>query len=67
VAVDDAMGSMRIMARFMFNESTEKTGFGYFDMDRLKETYRVVAMSQEMDPNIDVSQFIHTDLLPPRK
>jgi hypothetical protein len=30
---------------------TEAAGFGYFLPDRLKETYKVVAQSQELDPN----------------
>lgn len=66
VAVDDAMGSMRIMNRYMFNEATEQAGFGRFDPDRLRETYRVVAMAQELPAEIDVTQFIDTSLLPPR-
>ena len=67
VDVDDAIGSMRIMAKYMFNDATEKAGFGYFLPDRLKETYRVVALSQDLDPNVDVSQFIDTRFLPPKK
>jgi NitT/TauT family transport system substrate-binding protein len=67
VAVDDAMGSMRIMVRYMFNENTDKVGFGGFDMAQLKETYKVVASSQDMDANADVSQFIDTSLLPTKK
>lgn len=66
VAVDDAMGSMRIMNHYMFNEATERTGFGGFDPARLAETYRVVAMAQNLPPNVDPSQFVDTSLLPPR-
>jgi NitT/TauT family transport system substrate-binding protein len=63
---DDAMGSMRIMMRYMWNDATEAAGFGHFLPDRLRETYRVVAQAQNLDPNYDVMQFIDTSLLPPR-
>ena len=64
---DDAKGSMRIMMRYMWNDATEAAGFGYFLPDRLKETYKVVAQSQELDPNVDPMQFVDESLLPPKK
>lgn len=66
VAADDAAGSMRVMVKYMFNEATTRDGFGFYGMDRLKETYRIVAQSQDLDPNYDVMQFIDTSFLPKR-
>ena len=67
VDIDDAMGSMRIMNRYMFPEGITDANFGYFDKERLQETYRVVAQAQELDPKLDPAQFIDESLLPPRK
>jgi NitT/TauT family transport system substrate-binding protein len=67
VDVDDAMGSMRIMYQYMFPQGMTADAFGYFEPERLKETYRVVAMAQDLDPTSDPAQFIDTSLLPPRK
>ncbi len=66
VAVDEAVGSMRVMMRYMFNEATEQTGFGGFDPARLRETYRVIALAQELPAEVDVTQFVDTSMLPPR-
>lgn len=66
VAADDAAGSMRIMNKYMFNDATTRDGFGYYNMDRLKETYRVVSQSQDLDPNYDIMQFLDTSFLPKR-
>jgi NitT/TauT family transport system substrate-binding protein len=63
VAIDDAMGSMRVMVRYMFNDATQRDGFGFFNPTQLQETYKVVAQSQDLDPNVDVSQFVDTSLL----
>jgi NitT/TauT family transport system substrate-binding protein len=64
---DDAMGSMRIMMRYMFPAGIDAGNFGYFEPERLKETYRVVAQAQNLDPGLDPAQFIDTSLLPAKQ
>lgn len=67
VAADDAAGSMRIMFEYMFPEAQALANFGHFDMDRLRETYRVVAQSQNHPGDADVTQFVDTRFVPPAR
>lgn len=64
VDADDAAGSMRIMYQYMFPDAATLTNFGRFEEGRLRETYRVVADSQQLDPAYDVNQLIDTRYVP---
>jgi hypothetical protein len=64
VDADDAAGSMRIMYQYMFPDAATLANFGRFEEGRLRETYRVVADSQQLDPAYDVNQLIDTRYVP---
>lgn len=64
---DDAAGSLKIMVKYMFPAGMDLADFGYFEQERLKETYRVIAEAQNLDPKIDPNEFIDMSLLPSRK
>jgi NitT/TauT family transport system substrate-binding protein len=64
IDVDDALGSLRIGLTFVFNEITERDGLGRFSADRLKQTYDLVARTQQLDPNIDPATFVDMRFAP---
>lgn len=64
VAADDAAGSMRILFQYMFPNEQAVADFGRFEMDRLRETYRVVAQAQNHPAEVDLTQFIDTRFVP---
>ncbi len=64
VALDDCIGSLKAALGFVFNEDSEKTGLGYPDPARMQETYKIVAESQELDPNWDYKQALDFRFLP---
>ena len=64
VDVDDCMGSLKATMGFVFNDHSEKTGFGRFDPERLKYTWEVVAASQGMPKDWNYAQAVDTSLLP---
>jgi NitT/TauT family transport system substrate-binding protein len=64
---DDAAGSLRTQLEYMFPKGSDPENWGYFQPERLKETYKTVARAQNLDPNIDPAQFVDMSLLPPRK
>ncbi len=66
ISVQDSEDYIAAVLKFMFNETSERTGFGYFDKDQLAATYKAVSTSQDLDPNQDPAQFIDTSLLPPK-
>ncbi|MGE0723877.1 MAG: ABC transporter substrate-binding protein [Alphaproteobacteria bacterium] len=67
ITVQDSEDYIAAVLKFMFNETSARTGLGYFDKDQLINTYKVVAQAQELDPNQDPMQFVDTSLLPPKK
>ncbi len=60
VDVDDAVGSLKTQMDYMFNENTERDGFGFFNPTQLQETYNVVAGAQKLPPDVDASRFVDT-------
>ncbi|MCC7276221.1 MAG: ABC transporter substrate-binding protein [Alphaproteobacteria bacterium] len=67
ITVQDSEDYIAAVLKFMFNETSAKTGLGYFDREQLANTYKAVAMSQDLDPAQDPAQFIDESLLPPKK
>ncbi len=61
---DDAKGSMRILFTYMFDDATERDGFGAFNKDRLADTYRAVSQAQNLPPDADINQFVDMRFLP---
>jgi NitT/TauT family transport system substrate-binding protein len=64
VAMDDCLGSVRATLEFVFNEHSEKYGWGREAPDRLAFTWQVVAESQELNAKWDPRQAIDTSLVP---
>ena len=64
VDVDDCIGSVKATTAFVFNEHSQKYGYGKESPERLAFTWSVVAESQELDPKWDPKQAIDTSLLP---
>lgn len=52
---------------YMFGKDGKKPWTGHFDMVKVQRTYDIVAQSQELDPKVDVKQFIADTFLPPKK
>ena len=67
ISVQDSEDYIAASLKYIFNESSAKTGLGYFDKAQLANTYKVVAEAQELDPNQDPMQFIDESMLPPKK
>jgi NitT/TauT family transport system substrate-binding protein len=49
IDVDDALGSLRIGLTFVFNEITDRDKLGRFSPARLRQTYDLVARTQQLD------------------
>jgi len=64
IDVDDALGSLRIGLTFVFNEITERDRLGRFSPERLKQTYDLVARTQQLDANADPGSFVDTRFAP---
>jgi len=66
VAQDDCEGSLRAVMTFVFNDHQRAVGLGRFGAERLANTWRVVAESQQIDPaSFDPAKAIDTSMLPP--
>lgn len=63
-AVDDVEAEIKLMMRFVFNDDTNKPGFGLFDATQLKKTYEIVADSQGLDPKADPAAVVDTRFVP---
>ena len=64
--VDDVIGTLNMQNEFMFNENTDRDGFGFYNRKQLEETYAVVAEAQGLPADFDVTEFVDTSYLPPR-
>ena len=62
--VDDTIGTLKMQFQYMFNETTDRDGFGYFNPKQLQETYNVVSEAQQLPTGTDISQFVDTSFLP---
>jgi ABC-type nitrate/sulfonate/bicarbonate transport system substrate-binding protein len=62
--VDDTIGTLKMQFQYMFNETTDRDGFGYFNRKQLQETYNVVSEAQHLPTGTDINQFVDTSFLP---
>ena len=51
-------GSLRIGLTFVFNDVTDRDGLGQFSDSRLRQTYDLVAKTQQLDPALDPKGFV---------
>jgi NitT/TauT family transport system substrate-binding protein len=63
VALDDCMGSVRATLAFVYNDHTDKFGWGKESPERLDFTWKAVAEAQELKPDWDYKQAIDTSLV----
>jgi NitT/TauT family transport system substrate-binding protein len=63
VALDDCMGSVRATMAFVYNDHTDKFGWGKESPERLEFTWKAIADAQELDPKWEYKQAIDTSLL----
>jgi NitT/TauT family transport system substrate-binding protein len=63
---DDTMGTLRMQFQYMFNENSERDGFGFFNPQQLQETYNVVATAQQLPTGTEAGRFVDTSFLPPK-
>ena len=61
---DEALATMQIMFRYMF-DSPESRSFGRFDPKQLADTYSVVADAQNLPKDVDPATFVDQSFLPP--
>ena len=64
--VDDIVGTLKMQFTYMFNENTDRDGFGFFNPGQLRDTFEVVSSAQKLPPNTDPSRFVDTSYLRPR-
>ena len=65
VAQDDCEHSLAAVMTFVFNDHSKEVGLGRFGAERLANTWRVVAESQQLDPKaFDPATAVDTSLLP---
>lgn len=62
--LDDIEGTMKMMFPYIFNEVTDRDGFGKFNPAQLKATYDAVAVAEKLKPDADVNSFVDTSFLP---
>jgi NitT/TauT family transport system substrate-binding protein len=63
VALDDCLGSVRATLTFVYNDHTEKFGWGKESPERLDFTWKAIAEAQELKPDWDYKQAIDTSLV----
>lgn len=63
--VAGSLGEIRVVLSLVFNQDSERFGYGKFDPERLQSTWKIVAESQKLDPSLDPNQFVDTRFLPP--
>ena len=65
VPVEEALASMTILFRYMFNDASAKDGVGHFNAKQLADTYGVIASAQKLPTDIDPQSFVDQSFLPP--
>ncbi|CAN7485804.1 ABC transporter substrate-binding protein [Variovorax sp. LjRoot130] len=63
VDLDDCLNSLKATLEFVFNDYQKQHGFGQVMPERLKETWHVVAESQDLDPKWNPAQAVDTRFL----
>ncbi len=64
IDADDALGSLRIGLTFVFNDITDRDRLGRFSPERLRQTYDLVARTQQLDPSLDPASFVDNRFTP---
>ena len=64
VDLDDCLNSLKATLEFVFNPYQAQHGFGAVTAERLNETWKVVAESQDLDLKWNPAQAVDTRLLP---
>jgi len=63
--VAGSLGEIRVVLSLVFNQDSDRFGYGKFDPERLQATWKIVAESQKLDSALDPSQFVDMRFLPP--
>jgi len=63
VAFDDCLGSVRATLSFVYNDHSERYGWGKESPERLEFTWKAIADAQELDQTWDYKQAIDTSLV----
>jgi len=66
VDLDDCLNSLTATLEFVFNEHEKKNGFGMVSAERLEQTWKIVAESQDLDLKWNPVQAVDTRFLPPK-
>lgn len=66
VDLDDCLGSLKATLGFIFTDHAKEAGLGGITAERLKNTYDVVAKSQDLDLNLDPATAVDMSFLPPK-
>jgi NitT/TauT family transport system substrate-binding protein len=64
VALDDCMGSVRAVMKFVFNDHSKEFGWGKESPERLKFSWDTIAESNDLKKDFDYKQAIDTKLVP---
>lgn len=60
VELDDCMGSVKAVMKFVFNDHTKEFGWGKESSDRLKFSWETIATANELKPGFDYKTAIDT-------
>jgi len=60
---EDALLSLNAALPYMFNEITDRSGPGRFDMERVAATYAAVVQSQGLEPVLEMTEFVDTTIV----
>jgi NitT/TauT family transport system substrate-binding protein len=63
VELDDCMGSVRAVMKFVFNDHSKEFGFGKESPERLKFSWDTIAVANELKGDYDYKQAIDTKLI----
>ncbi|WP_425065665.1 ABC transporter substrate-binding protein [Reyranella sp.] len=64
VELDDCMGSVKAVMKFVFNDHTKEFGWGKESPDRLKFSWETIATANELKPEFDYKTAIDTSKVP---
>ena len=64
VELDDCMGSVKAVMKFVFNDHSKQFGWGKEDADRLKFSWETIAEANELKKDYDYKQAIDTSAVP---
>ena len=64
VELDDCMGSVKAVMKFVFNDHTKEFGWGKESPERLKFSWETIATANELKPEFDYKTAIDTSKVP---